>query len=244
MSCRRRRPSRSPTPTSRPGRWRNPPVSTSGSRRSPRLRSCAPKHCCRRATCMHRLTTPIVPGRRTRGISRSSPSRSRRRWRRAPRLPRSASRRESRPSTAISSRKSCVPTVRRGASGRIARVMSPRAALELSKPIYEQFASLKLVQPFERSLQEKQRSMDAATKAFGALVDYQVGEVTAAATFYTAEIYANFGQALRESERPANLGVDALKDYEQQLADAAHPLEAKAIAVHEKNLELMRRGLN
>ena len=124
------------------------------------------------------------------------------------------------------------------------RNVAARAALELSKPIYEQFASLKLVQPFERSLQEKQRSMDTATKAFGALVDYQVGEVTAAATFYTAEIYANFGQALRESERPANLGVDALKDYEQQLADAAHPLEAKAIAVHEKNLELMRRGLN
>src|SRR5207253_2844621 len=124
------------------------------------------------------------------------------------------------------------------------RNVAARAALELSKPIYEQFASLKLVQPFERSLQEKQRCMDTATKAFGALVDYQVGEVTAAATFYTAEIYANFGQALRESERPANLGVDALKDYDQQLADAAHPLEAKAIAVHEKNLELMRRGLN
>src|SRR6266699_5804070 len=59
-----------------------------------------------------------------------------------------------------------------------------------------------------------------------------------------AEISANLSQALRESERPANLGVDALKDYEQQVTDAAHPLEAKAIAVHEKNLELMRRGLN
>src|SRR5262249_6472715 len=33
-------------------------------------------------------------------------------------------------------------------------------------------------------------------------------------------------------------------DYEKQLADAAHPLEEKAIAVHEKNLELMRRGLS
>jgi hypothetical protein len=86
--------------------------------------------------------------------------------------------------------------------------------------------------------------MDAATKAFGGLVDYQVGEVTAAATFYMAEIYANFSQALRESERPADLGADALKDYEQQLAAAAHPLEEKAIGVHEKNLELMRRGLN
>jgi hypothetical protein len=86
--------------------------------------------------------------------------------------------------------------------------------------------------------------MDTATKAFAKLVDYQVGEVTAAATFYMAETYANFSQALRESERPADLGADTLKEYEQQLAAAAQPLEAKAIGVHEKNLELMRRGLN
>src|SRR4029077_11823061 len=124
------------------------------------------------------------------------------------------------------------------------RNVAARAAFVLTEPIYQQFASLKLVQPFERSLQEKQRSMDNATKAFGRLVDYQVAEVTAAATFYMAEIYANFGQALRESERPADLGAEALKDYEQQLADAAHPLDEKAIAVHEKNLELMRRVLS
>jgi tetratricopeptide (TPR) repeat protein len=124
------------------------------------------------------------------------------------------------------------------------RNLAARAALELSKPLYEQFAALKLVQPFDRSLQEKQRSMDTVTKAFGALVDYQVGEVTAAATFYMAEIYANFSQSLRESERPGGLAPEALKDYDQQLADAARPLADKAIAVHEKNLELMRRGLN
>jgi hypothetical protein len=124
------------------------------------------------------------------------------------------------------------------------RNVAARAALELSEPIYKRFASLQLTQPFERSLQEKQRSMDNATKAFGGLVDYQVGEVTAAATFYMAEIYANFSQALRESERPADLGTEALKDYEQQLADAAHPLDEKAIAVHEKNLELMRRAFS
>jgi tetratricopeptide (TPR) repeat protein len=123
------------------------------------------------------------------------------------------------------------------------RNVAARAALALTEPVYAQFASLKLVQPFERSLQEKQRGMDAATKAFGGLVDYQVGEVTAAATFYIAEVYANFGQALRESERPADLGATALKDYERQLTEAAQPLEEKAVAVHEKNLELMRRGL-
>ena len=123
------------------------------------------------------------------------------------------------------------------------RNIAARAALVLTEPVYAQFASLKLVQPFEKSLQEKQRGLDAATKAFGALVDYQVGEVTAAATFYIAESYGNFAQSLRESEHPADLGADALKDYEQQLAEAAHPLEEKAVSVHEKNLELMRRGL-
>jgi tetratricopeptide (TPR) repeat protein len=123
------------------------------------------------------------------------------------------------------------------------RNVAARAALELSRPVYEQYASLKLTQPFERSLKQKQLGMDAATKAFARLLDYQVGEVTAAATFYMAEIYATFGQALRESERPADLGADALKDYEQQLADSAHPLENKAIGIHEKNLELIRRAL-
>lgn len=124
------------------------------------------------------------------------------------------------------------------------RNIAARAALELSKPIYDQFAALKLVQPFDQSLQAKQRSMDAANKAFTRLVDYQVGEVTAAATFYMAETYANFSQSLRESERPAGLGDDALKEYDKQLAGAAQPLQEKAVAIHEKNLELMRRGLN
>ncbi|GAC1455753.1 MAG: tetratricopeptide repeat protein [Steroidobacteraceae bacterium] len=124
------------------------------------------------------------------------------------------------------------------------RNVAARAALVLAQPSYEQFAALKLVQPFDQSLQEKQRRMDAATRTFSGLVDYQVGEITAAATFYMAEIYANFGQSLRDSQRPGDLGADALKDYEQQLAAAAHPLDDKAIAVHEKNLELVRRGLN
>jgi cellulose synthase operon protein C len=123
------------------------------------------------------------------------------------------------------------------------RNLAGRAALVLTEPVYARFASLKLAQPFEKSLQEKQRGLEAATKAFGALVDYQVGEVTAAATFYIAESYGNFSQALRDSERPPDLGGDALKEYERQLAEAARPLEEKAVAVHEKNLELMRRGL-
>ena len=46
------------------------------------------------------------------------------------------------------------------------------------------------------------------------LLDYEVGEVTAAATFYLAEIYANFSKALMESERPEDLAHWNWKQYE------------------------------
>ena len=105
--------------------------------------------------------------------------------------------------------------------------------------MYESFASLKLLQPFEQSLEEKQRRMNAATEAFGQLVDYQVGEITAAATFYLGEIYCDFSRALRESERPAGLTGAKLQEYEDALDEEAFPFEEKAIKVHEKNLELM-----
>ncbi len=41
--------------------------------------------------------------------------------------------------------------------------------------------------------------MDAAIKTFSDLVAYEVGDVTAAATFYIAEVYSNFGRLARSN---------------------------------------------
>jgi hypothetical protein len=84
--------------------------------------------------------------------------------------------------------------------------------------------------------------MKAALEAFSTLVAYEVGDVTAAATFYMAEVYSNFSRSLLESERPAALNAAALQKYEDQLEEEAFPFEEKAIAFHEKNLELMSGG--
>jgi TolA-binding protein len=119
------------------------------------------------------------------------------------------------------------------------RFLAGRSALVLAQQVYESFASLRLLQPFEQSLEEKQRRMNVASAAFGKLVDYQVGEITAAATYYLGEIYQNFSRSLRESERPANLSGGKLQEYEDALDEEAFPFEEKAIKVHEKNLELM-----
>ena len=110
--------------------------------------------------------------------------------------------------TTSSSSRSFASMPRRAASERTAPGMSRRARRwRWPGPLYERFAAVKLLQPFERSLREKRQEMDAAISAFSDLVSYEVGEVTAAATFYMAEIYSNFSRSLVESERPGGLAV-------------------------------------
>ena len=123
------------------------------------------------------------------------------------------------------------------------RYLAARAALVLAEQSYAHFASLELVQPFEESLADKQQRMDAAMEAFENLVAYEVAEVTAAATFYIAEIYMEFSTALMESERPAGLSEAEKVDYELVIEEEAYPFEERAIDVHEENFELLAGGV-
>ncbi|BAU48543.1 hypothetical protein SVA_1991 [Sulfurifustis variabilis] len=123
------------------------------------------------------------------------------------------------------------------------RYLAAVSALALTEPLYERFTAIKLVKPFEKNLVRKKAAMKEATDAFGKLVDYQAGEVTAAAAYYMAEIYHHFGRALMESERPDNLDALEREQYELALEEQAYPFEEKAIAVHQKNLELLGVGV-
>ncbi len=123
------------------------------------------------------------------------------------------------------------------------RYLAAKAALVLAEQRYQRFADLSLMQPFEQSLAEKQRQMDEALEAFEALVDYQVAEVTAATTYYIAEIYLDFSVALLESERPSALSEAEKVDYELVIEEEAFPFEERAIEVHEANFELLAGGI-
>ena len=123
------------------------------------------------------------------------------------------------------------------------RYLAAKAALVLAEQIYERFAELGLTQPFEQSLAKKQRRMDLAMADFESLVEYEVADVTAAATFYIAEIYLEFSVALMESERPAGLSEAEKIDYELVIEEEAYPFEERAISVHEENFELLAGGI-
>ncbi len=123
------------------------------------------------------------------------------------------------------------------------RYLAAQSALVLTEELFQRFDEVKLVRPLERNLQEKQRRMEEALAAFGRLVDYEVAEVTAAATYYMAEIYSEFSLALVGSERPDDLDAAGLQEYVSALEGEASPFEKRAIDVHERNLELMTAGI-
>jgi tetratricopeptide (TPR) repeat protein len=123
------------------------------------------------------------------------------------------------------------------------RTLAGRSALVLAEQLYQACVAVKLRQPFEASLKEKRQRMDATIKAMSGLVDYQIADVTAAATFYMAETYFDFSRALKESERPADMKGANLEKFEADLDEAAYPFEDKAIKVHEKNMESLHAGV-
>jgi tetratricopeptide (TPR) repeat protein len=123
------------------------------------------------------------------------------------------------------------------------RTLAAKSSLVLTVPLFDEFKSLALTQPFEQSLTEKRRRMDVALAAFDKLVSYEVGEVTAAATYYMAEIYRNLSDAMLASERPAGLSTAERSDYEAAIEEEAQPFEDRSIAVHQKNVELIGVGV-
>ncbi len=145
----------------------------------------------------------------------------------------------------IAELKKIVATDASGGKGRTDRTkfLAAKASLVLAKPKLEAFKKVALVQPFKKNLKKKKQRMRSAIDAYTKLVDYQVGDVTAAATYYIAEVYYEFSVALIKSERPKNLNAEELEQYELVIEDQAYPFEEKAISVHEKNMELLDVGV-
>ena len=123
------------------------------------------------------------------------------------------------------------------------KYLAAQASLVFTGDAYEKVVAVKLVKPFKKNLKKKQQYMKEAIKAYTRLVDFQVADVTAAATYYIAEIYYDFSRALVNSERPKNLSAMELEQYELALEDQIFPFEEKAIATHKKNLELIQLGV-
>jgi cellulose synthase operon protein C len=122
------------------------------------------------------------------------------------------------------------------------RALAAKATLTFAGPAREEFKSIKLVAPLKKSLAEKRKAMETALKAYEAAADYQVADVTTAATFESAELYRQLGKDLMSSERPKNLNKEELEQYDVLLEEQAFPFEEKAIKLHELNTARTKDG--
>jgi len=123
------------------------------------------------------------------------------------------------------------------------REIAGLAALILARVDYEKSVAVRLVEPFAKNLQRKQALVKRVTEAYTKLFDYEIGVVTAEATFYLAETYADFSRSLMNSERPDGLSPLESEQYELALEEQAFPFEEKAIEMHQANIELISRGI-
>lgn len=125
----------------------------------------------------------------------------------------------------------------------LSRTLAARATIELVQPQRMAFESISLTAPLDRSLKQKKAAMEAALAGYGRAADYGISEVTTESTYRIAEIYHQFGSALMESERPADLDAAALEEYEILLEEQAFPFEEQAIAIHESNAARTQDGI-
>jgi len=123
------------------------------------------------------------------------------------------------------------------------RYLAANAQLTLADHAHENYRRVQLVLPLQQSLARKKRLMESAMQQYDQAASYQVAEVTTAATYQTAQIYAQLGAALLESQRPASLSGEALEQYNILLEEQAYPFEEQAIALHETNAHRIESGL-
>lgn len=123
------------------------------------------------------------------------------------------------------------------------RLLAAQASLELGRLDAAQARELALRLPVAKTLPPRKAATERAVAALNRAAGYGFAEVTTAATYDLGSVYREFGRALLVSERPRELGGEALEQYELLLEEQAYPFEEKAIQAHEANLQRMRQGL-
>jgi len=121
--------------------------------------------------------------------------------------------------------------------------LAAKAQLALAQPARDSFRAVRLTAPLKKSLLVKRNALETAMTGYKRAAEYQVAEVTTAATYEMADMYAVLAKDLMASERPRNLKGDELEEYNSLLEEQVFPFEEQAIKVHELNAARAKDGV-
>jgi TolA-binding protein len=123
------------------------------------------------------------------------------------------------------------------------RTLAGLAALTLLEPAEQSYRAIALVEPLAKNLKAKKAKLEEVLAAYAAAAQDGLAEVTTAATYRSAALYADFGSAMLKSERPKKLKKAELEQYNVMLEEQAFPFEEKAIELHETNARRTQQGV-
>ena len=121
--------------------------------------------------------------------------------------------------------------------------LAGKAQLALAQPARDAFRAVHLTAPLKKSLIVKRNALETAMDGYKRAAEYQVAEVTTAATYEMAEMYRTLAKDIMASERPKNLKGDALEEYNSLLEEQVFPFEEQAIKAHELNTARAKDGV-
>jgi tetratricopeptide (TPR) repeat protein len=121
--------------------------------------------------------------------------------------------------------------------------LAAKAQLALAQPARDAFRQVQLTAPLKKSLIVKRNALETAMDGYKRAADYQVAEVTTAATYEMAELYRTLAKDVMASERPKNLKGEELEEYNSLLEEQVFPFEEQAIKAHELNAARAKEGV-
>jgi TolA-binding protein len=121
--------------------------------------------------------------------------------------------------------------------------LAAKAQLALAQPARDAFRGVRLTAPLKKSLVAKRKALEEAMNGYKRAAEYQVAEVTTAATYEMAELYRTLAHDVMNSERPKSLKGDELEEYNSLLEEQVFPFEEQAIKAHEINTVRAKDGV-
>jgi hypothetical protein len=121
--------------------------------------------------------------------------------------------------------------------------LAAKAQLALAVPARDAFRAVRLTAPLKKSLLVKRDALETAMDGYRRAAEYQVAEVTTAATYEMADLYSVLAKDIMASERPKNLKGEELEEYNSLLEEQVFPFEEQAIKAHEVNAARAKDGV-
>lgn len=121
--------------------------------------------------------------------------------------------------------------------------LAAKAQLALAQPARDAFRAVRLTAPLKKSLVAKRKALEDAMSGYKRAAEYNVAEVTTAATYEMAELYRTLAKDVMSSERPKNLKGEELEEYNSLLEEQVFPFEEQAIKAHEINTVRAKDGV-